>query len=55
MVETPKFYLSYDKKGQFGHEVLMRDVSIEYTERPTKLYMGEEVLRQYLKNIGINY
>lgn len=39
MVETPKFYLVIrQEKGQFGHEVLMRDVSIEYTERPTKLY-----------------
>ena len=35
----------------FGCEVLMRDVSIEYTERPSN-YRGEELLRQSLKNFG---
>nr|DAZ41727.1 MAG TPA: hypothetical protein [Caudoviricetes sp.] len=29
----------------------MRDVSIEYTERPSN-YRGEELLRQSLKNFG---
>lgn len=40
MAERPKyyvmfFYIIFVTKGQIGREVLMRDVSIEYTERPS--------------------
>lgn len=49
MVETPKFYII---KGQFGFQAVMSGkVNRVYRATHQIIYMGEEVLREYLKNI----
>lgn len=63
MDESPKcwctlfctiMYIILYIKGQIGREVLMRDVSIEYTGRPSKI-IGRRNIQAKSKKLWKNY